>query len=475
MAVIAAYMVPHPPMIIPDVGRGSEQQVQKTIDAYTKVAEEIAASQPETIIISSPHATMYADYFHISPGEEAKGNFGKFLAADVRFREEYDTELVDQIEYLAEEEEFPAGTMGERDPMLDHGTMVPLYFIRQKYKDFKIVRIGLSGLSLHDHYRLGQIIQQAVSATNRRVVYVASGDLSHKLQKSGPYGFAPEGPVYDERIMDVCSRGAFGEMFDFDEDFCDKAAECGHRSFVMMAGALDGLEVDSRMLSHEDITGVGYGICTFRVRYDLKGWPVYSDERRFLDRYYEEKERKLREKQEQSDAYVRLARRSVESFVRDRVHLDTEDGLDGFSEEEIAELTSGKAGVFVSIHEHGSLRGCIGTILPTADSVAEEIIQNAISASTRDPRFEEITEEELPWLEINVDVLTAPERIDSMELLDVKKYGVIVTSGMRRGLLLPDLEGVDTVEEQVSIAMRKGGIRDGEEIELERFEVVRHY
>ena len=258
MAIIAAYMVPHPPMIIPQIGRGNEQQITETIRAYEKVADEIAALKPETIIISSPHAVMYADYFHISPGEKAAGDFGQFQAGEVKFSERYDTELVRAVCERADAKHFPAGTLGERDKHLDHGTMVPLWFTEQKYRDFRLVRVGLSGLSLADHYAFGQIIREAVDRTGRKAVYLASGDLSHKLQEYGPYGFAAEGPEYDRRIMDAGSRGDFGEMLEFDETFCEKAAECGHRSFVIMAGALDGMAVEVRQLSHEDVTGVGY-------------------------------------------------------------------------------------------------------------------------------------------------------------------------------------------------------------------------
>ena len=128
----------------------------------------------------------------------------------------------------------------------------------------------------------------------------------------------------------------------------------------------------------------------------------------------------------------------------------------------------------MSIHEHGQLRGCIGTIAPTRDCLAEEIIRNAISASTRDPRFRPIRKEELPFLEISVDVLGEAEDIESEAELDVKRYGVIVSKGMRRGLLLPDLGGVDTVEQQVAIAKQKAGISQSEKVTLQRFEVVRH-
>ena len=263
MSIIAAYMVPHPPMIVPAVGKGSERRIEATRAAYARVAEEISKLAPDTIIISSPHAVMYADYFHISPGGSARGSFARFDAPQIRFREEYDEELVGRIERIAGDAGFPAGTQGQRAPELDHGTMVPLYFIRQVYSGFRSVRLGLSGLPLEAHYRLGQIVQRAVEETGRRAVYIASGDLSHKLQSYGPYGFAPEGPRYDARIMDVCGRAAFGELFDFDEAFCERAAECGHRSFVIMAGALDGISVEAERLSHEDITGVGYGICAF--------------------------------------------------------------------------------------------------------------------------------------------------------------------------------------------------------------------
>ena len=460
MPIVAAYMVPHPPMIIPQVGRGSEKQVQKTIDAYRAVAAEIAALRPETIIVTSPHAVLYADYFHISPGDRADGNFGRFSAPEVQFRKEYDKELVRVLCSLAKEKDFPAGTLGERDRHLDHGTMVPLYFVDREYTDYRLVRIGLSGLPLSDHYAFGQMISRAVEQTGRRVVLIASGDLSHKLQEYGPYGFAKEGPEYDARIMDAAGRAAFGEMLEFEESFCDRAAECGHRSFVIMAGALDGLDVTAKVYSHEGVTGVGYGICSFRPLSE-------NPERRFLEKYRTAQAERLQKRRENEDPYVRLARETVESWVLERKTPDVPEWAP-------AEMKQNRAGVFVSIHEDGRLRGCIGTFLPTRESIAREIISNAVSASARDPRFDPIRPDELDRLEINVDVLSAPERISGPEELNVKKYGVIVSSGSRRGLLLPDLDGVDTVDEQIDIARRKGGIRENDRITLERFEVVRH-
>ena len=461
MSILAAFMVPHPPMIVPEIGKGSEKQVTDTTLAYDRVADEVTALEPDTLIITSPHAVMYADYFHISPGKAAAGSFRQFRAPGVRFSEQYDTELVNRICALSDEAGFPAGTLGEREAALDHGTMVPLWFIRKKYTGGRIVRIGLSGLPLTDHYRLGQIVARAVEDTGTRAVFIASGDLSHKLQEYGPYGFAKEGPEYDRRIMDVCSRAAFEELFDFDETFCDKAAECGHRSFVIMAGVLDGLSVKATVLSHQDVTGVGYGICTF--------YPEGTDpNRHFLKAYQEKAERECLERAEKSDPYVRLARASVESWVRHHERISVPEGLP-------EEMLTRRAGAFVSLHRHGRLRGCIGTIMATEKSIAEEIVQNAISACSRDPRFSPVTADELSSLEISVDVLGELESIDSPNELDVKRYGVVVSHGRKRGLLLPNLDGVDTVEEQIRIARQKGGIREGEPYRLERFEVVRHF
>ena len=466
MSITAAYMVPHPPMIIPAIGKGSESQITETAKAYEQVAEDIVKQDPETIIITTPHSVMYADYFHISPGKGAGGSFAGFGAPQERFDVIYDTDLVGEICSLSEARDFPAGTLGEREKTLDHAVMVPLWFIEKAYerlgksKRYQLVRIGLSALPLTDHYRLGQTIQEAVANTGRGAVFVASGDLSHKLQEYGPYGFAKEGPEYDARIMDVCGRSAFGELFDFSERFCENAAECGHRSFVIMAGAFDGQAVDAAALSHQDVTGVGYGICTF--------YPQGPDEnRRFLDQYLARMETEALQRRSQSDAYVQLARQSLERYILRRERIPVPEDLP-------EEMLHTRAGAFVSIHKNGALRGCIGTIGPTTDCVAREIINNAISASTNDPRFPAIRPDELPFLEINVDVLGEPEDIDSKDQLDVKKYGVIVSSVGKRGLLLPDLEGVDTVDQQIEIARQKAGIHRFETMKLQRFEVIRH-
>lgn len=461
MPVLGAIMVPHPPIIIPEVGKGEEKKIHATDEAYRKAAAFAAGLQPDTVIVASPHSIMYADYFHISPGRDAYGDLRRFGAPGVRVSAAYDREFTALLEKKAKQEEFPAGTLGERSAELDHGTLIPLYYLNRLYTDYRLVRIGLSGLSLPDHYRLGMLIRDTAEQLGRRVLFIGSGDLSHKLLDEGPYGLAPEGPVYDERIMNVMGRAAFGELLEFEESFCEKAAECGHRSFCILAGALDGTDVRVQKLSHEGTFGVGYGVCTYLAE-------GQDSERQFLHIYEEKEKKKLEERIAEEDPYVRLARLTVETYVREGRKPELPAGLPG-------EMLQERAGVFVSLHKEGRLRGCIGTISAVQSSIAREIVENAVSAATADPRFTPVRRSELASLEISVDVLGDAERIRSPEELDVRRYGVIVSKGFKRGLLLPNLDGVDTVEDQISIALRKAGLSEHEKnYELQRFEVVRH-
>lgn len=264
-----AYIVPHPPLIIPEIGKGEEKTIQDTIDNYKKYAKEIVSLNPDTVVISTPHSIMYQDYFHISPGEGATGNFANFRAPFIGSTIQYDTDLVNLISQHAFDENLPAGTLGERDPYLDHATLIPLYFIQQEDPDFfkrtKVIRVGLSGLPLEEHYRLGQIIEQSAEELGRDIVYIASGDLSHVLKADGPYGFKKEGPEFDQKFAEVVKSGNLDGFLNFEEDFCNKASECGLRSFVILSGALSDYDYQSKLDSYEGPFGVGYGCAEIEI------------------------------------------------------------------------------------------------------------------------------------------------------------------------------------------------------------------
>ena len=587
MSIIAAFVVPHPPLVVPGVGSQDDlAKVARTVAAYEEVSRRISALAPDTLVISSPHVEMYADYLHVAGGQGARGSFARFGAPQARCEVTYDQEFVRALCEAARREGIPAGTAGERSPELDHGTIVPLHFIWQAWDAVgsgagsgadtgaaaagagvdevaatagariaggvgapspaprpRVVRLGISGLSPLAHYRMGQLVARVADALGRRVVYVASGDLSHKLLAEGPCGFAAEGPQFDAAACEAFRTGDFLQLMTLDPGFCERAAECGLRSFIMMAGALDRTPVTPELLSHEGPFGVGYGVAAFTPTEGASSDPA----RDFDEQYLAWHERDMARRRAQESPWVALARRALEAYVTRgervsaRAELDAmaqaadaqgeaardggdvkadaaptdaggagvdatrEQGMQSSAAREQgaktgtrhaapafasntpdachpltphvrAELEGTRAGCFVSLKKDGQLRGCIGTTGPTKGSLAEEICANAVAAGTRDPRFDPVRPEELPELVYDVDVLGTPEPVADARELDARRFGVIVSaSGGRRGLLLPDLDGVDTVEEQVRIAARKGGIdRTRDRVSLERFEVTRH-
>jgi len=264
MPILGTYIVPHPPVIVPEVGCGREREIQKTIDAYEEISRRIAEIKPETIIVLTPHGVMYSDYMHISPGKSGQGNLAQFGAQEVSIQADYDEEFVSALSFAASSSGISAGTLGEKDKKLDHGTVVPLYFIEHNLKDYKLVRISSSGLSRDEHYALGRCLKQVTLELDRKVVIIASGDLSHKLTSDGPYTYAKEGPIFDDQITKAMAKGDFLTFLTMDEELLCSAGECGLHSFVIMAGALDQVGVEAELLSYEGPFGVGYAVCAFK-------------------------------------------------------------------------------------------------------------------------------------------------------------------------------------------------------------------
>jgi len=238
--------------------------------------------------------------------------------------------------------------------------------------------------------------------------------------------------------MNYIEAGEVGGLMGLDRKLIEEGGECGLRSIIMGLGALAGRTLQSNVLSYEGPFGVGYGVAS------IEG--IYNKE---------------------ENPYTSLARRALEHYILTGDILEPEESLPDA-------LLSNKAGVFVTLKEYNMLRGCIGTTAPTEENIAKEIIQNAISAGTKDPRFRPVEEDELPDIIYSVDVLEEPESIESIDELDVNKYGVIVQKGLRRGLLLPNLYGIDTPEEQVAIALEKARIEPHEKYKMKRFKVVRY-
>ena len=462
--ILDFYTMPHPPIVVPEVGRGEEKKIKNTYDACSRVAEQIANTKPDTIIIITPHGPLFSDAVAISAEKSIYGDLSRFNASSVQLDLQTDIALVEKIVMYSEEENISAVKITKSfakrygiEYELDHGTMVPLYFINKKFSDYKIVHITYGMLSKIRLYKFGMNIKKAVESSDTNAVFIASADLSHRLTEDGPYGYNPYGEKFDKEIISLLEDGDVLGIFNMDPTTVKEAGECGLRSYYIMLGAMDGYNIKGNLLSYEGTFGVGYSIMKFALE---------KSDKSAYDTLLEDRQNKIKTKLENADSYVRLARESLTGYLIDGNYID----IPSYVTDEMKEI---KRGVFVTLKKEGSLRGCIGTFLPTTENVCEEIIRNAVSAGIHDSRFPPVEIEELDDIDFSVDVLTEPQKA-SIEELDPKKYGVLVKSGPKVGLLLPDLEGIDTVEEQVNIALQKGGISADEEYIIEKFEVIRH-
>jgi AmmeMemoRadiSam system protein A len=466
-AVLMCGLVPHPPLLIPDVGGSERQRVEKTHSSMTRLAEEIVQLSPDTLIIISPHAPVYSDVLPVLYGDSLNGSFARFAAPHVSFKYKYDKDLASDIIYSCEQVDIPViditSSSSWRYGMsmkLDHGAMVPLYYLDKAGFDVPIVLIGLAMFSPEKLYTIGKAIQDAVLASSKNVCVIISGDLSHRLTIDAPAGFDPRGEVFDRELIRLLEAGDVLGILQLDDELVEAAGECGLRPIRMMLGMFDGFEMISHIYSYEGPFGVGYAVGKFLFGNE-------DETRRYENFAYGKKGCGTLGSHCEYSFPVRLARLAISEYVANGKRIQPPD--------DVPDVFKQKAGVFVSLKKFGRLRGCIGTIFPTCGSIAEEIIQNAISAATEDPRFLPVDEHEFEQLVCSVDVLQSPEPVSSMDELDTKKYGVIVRKGRHTGLLLPNLEGIDTVEEQVSIACQKAGLRPDEpDIKLERFEVIRY-
>ena len=463
--ILGYYLMPHPPIIIPDIGRGEEKKIEKTSVACEKIGREIADIKPDTIVIVTPHGPMFSDAVAISAGKHIYGDLNQFRCSNIKISLDLDEEFVTSLSLKCHLEGIQSVLIDDkllgrygRKLELDHGSIVPLYFINKYYNDYKLVHITYSMIGDLNLYKLGILISNTAEELNRKTVFIASGDLSHKLKEEGPYSYSLYGPKFDKEFIETLENGDVVKCFNLDDTMVEESAQCGLYSVYTLLGSMQGNGIKGTLLSYEGPFGVGYGVMKFEpTSKDVDSYKVLKE--------YEENS--YNEKIKNSNQYVKLARENLEHYFKYKKPINDLSNVDD-------ELKNQKHGVFVSLKKFKNLRGCIGTIQSTTDNVAKEIIRNSIEAVIHDPRFPEVTEDELKDIDISVDVLMDAE-ISSKEELDPKKYGVIVTKGYKRGLLLPNLEGVNTIEDQLHIACDKAGIDYfNDDFHIERFEVIRY-
>ncbi len=421
MSLVYSVFVPHPPILVPEIGRGEERKCQASLEAYQEIANRLVQAEVETVILISPHAPLTKEGITLLTEEVICGNFAQFGAAQVSLSFASDPLMIEKFQ-----KHLP-GVLSVQGP-LDHGSLVPLYFLQKAGWSGKVVLLGMP-LERPEEYgvRIGKILE----SSPERYALVASGDLSHRLKEDGPYGLDPAGPEFDQFIIKALQQDT-KTITSLPTDLVERAGECGYRSLLLALTAKEGAP---EVLSYEGTFGVGYLVADLYHSSPLPQW----------------------------------ARRCLKAY------LEKEDP----SRLELPDLSSSglgeRRGCFVTLKQSGQLRGCIGTTEPWQENLALEIQHNAMAAGTQDPRFRPVRIEELDTLSFTVDVLGELEKITGPEELDPWKYGVVVRQRGKSGLLLPHLEGIDTVSEQISIAKQKAGISVQESVELWRFEVKRHY
>lgn len=419
MGLVYSVFVPHPPLLVPEVGRGEERKCQASLAAYRELARRLTRAEVETVIIVSPHAPLSKAGITLALENTLQGDFKQFGAGQVNLSFPSDGKVIAQLQ-----KDLP-DVIPVRG-VIDHGAFVPLYFLERAGWQGKVV---LMGMPLEQPEKYGVHLGRILESLPGRLALVASGDLSHRLKEEGPYGFDPAGPEFDQFVVETLQRDV-KKIADLPADLVDKAGECGYRSLRLALAAKEGAP---EVLSYEGPFGVGYLVADLYHSSPLPQWA-----RRCLTSYLEK-----------SDPGPLTNLSSPEFALR--------------------------RGCFVTLKQGGYLRGCIGTTEAWQENLALEIQHNAVAAGTQDPRFRPVRLDELDSLSFTVDVLGELEQISGPDQLDPWRYGVVVRQRRKSGLLLPHLEGVDTVADQIRIAKQKAGIPEQEPVELWRFEVKRHY
>lgn len=442
--------------MVPEVGHSSSNEVRASIEAMAELTRRIIASGATTIVLISPHAPLDPEAFVAYGGPFLNGDFSKFRAPHLALEATVDLELLAAIEARAVNVNLDLIAIA--DNRIDHGTSVPLYFFLRNGWKGKVVALGYSFNSNDDHLRFGKCIKEAIDAIGRPVALIASGDLSHRLKPDAPAGYAPTAYLFDEQVVEAIETNAAARIVDIDASLRKVAGECGYRSMLIALGATAEMTPRGQVLHYEAPFGVGYLVAQLTCEDRFHNESLADDVNVLADLPNDDESRTL----------PAIARKIVETY--------TLTGSVFRPEPTECSLLGVRAACFVSIKTlDGDLRGCIGTIEPTKDTLAEELVANAISAATRDPRFSPIEPSELANLRYSVDVLSAPEPA-RVEDLNPSVYGVVVEdeSGENRGLLLPDIEGVETAAQQVEIATRKAGIPKGRPLRISRFRVNRY-
>ncbi len=256
-SIVFAGIAPHPPLLIPEVGRSRIERVADSQKAMREFSRRLIAARPETVVVISPHSPLDPREFTARASAVIRGDFREFQAPHVSLSFNNDLEMISAIKQAAEDEGETFRVLG-RDYPLDHGALVPLYYLREAGWSGPVVVIGFTHQSTQAHLAFGRALARAATSIGRRAAIVASGDLSHRLIVGGPYEYEPTARLFDSQIVDAIATGDASKAINIDHDLRERAGECGYRSIIVALGAVNENLRDHQALSYEGPFGVGY-------------------------------------------------------------------------------------------------------------------------------------------------------------------------------------------------------------------------
>jgi AmmeMemoRadiSam system protein A len=389
--------------------------------------DQILSRNPaELVIVISPHSPSSPESIPVRRSARVAGDLGRFGAPQVRVVADVDVDAAQELLASAAAQGFSLSWSD--DATLDHGVVVPLYLLPRTRAARRFIFLGISGWPLDRFREFGAFLHRALGS--REAILIASGDLSHRLTPDAPYGFRPEGLVMDKRVIEALRTQQWDQIERLDPVLVEEAGECGLRPLSLLIGAARAAGLRSEVFSYEGPFGVGYPVAHFGAGHPPGGVQA-------------------------------IGRKAIETYLRERRVIEPPAPIPSTLEQPSA--------VFVTLRKKGELRGCMGSLVPTESSAAREIIRFAIASAIRDPRFEPVELDEVAELSVSAQLLDPPEPVASAADLDPAVYGVIARSGDRQALLLPGIEGIETVAEQIAAVCEKAGINRLGPLRLERF------
>jgi AmmeMemoRadiSam system protein A len=426
--IVAGALVAHPPILLADVGGAQSQQVRATADALRELDGVLSTVEADLAIIISPHSPSSMTSLPVRRGAYAAGTLARFRAPHVEVKAQVDVVLADAL--IADGRRAGFSLIWAEETDLDHGVVVPLHSLPKTMANKRCIFMGVSGWPLQRFVDFGVWLHGRLR--DRFAILIASGDLSHRLTPDAPYGYRPEGPVFDRLVIAALRERDWKRIEEMNPDLIEEAGECGLRPLAILIGAARSAGLHSQVLSYEGPFGVGYPVVAFTA---TTAATIDLD-------------------------VQALGRQAIDTYLRTRRVIEPPQPIP-------LDLQAPSA-AFVSLYKDGELRGCVGSVQPTEATAAHELIRYAVASAVRDPRFDPVRLDEVGALTIKVQLLEPPEATD-ISGLNPRTHGIIVRRGDRQALLLPGIAGIDTPEQQLQAACEKAGINRNAPLELERF------